>query len=122
MTTIETPFKRHDLIDSAVNTKLIFDVDCVIGLRQFERTIYNHNGKGMVPLNYQKTKLKLERKENYASVPGFILRDINKYLATASITGNRIGHVMFDQEASFYLSSELDLVLAEAIIKYQKEK
>ena len=32
ISTIETPFKRHELIDSAINTKIIFDVDSVIGL------------------------------------------------------------------------------------------
>ena len=39
-TSIETPFKRHELIDSAINTKIIFDVDSVIGLRTFDKTIY----------------------------------------------------------------------------------
>ena len=57
LASIETPFKRHELIDSAINTKIIFDVDSVIGLRTFDKTIFNHNGKGMVPINKQSSYL-----------------------------------------------------------------
>lgn len=115
-TSIETPFKRFELIDSAINTKIIFDVDSVIGLRAFEKTIYNHNGKGMVPLNKQKSMLKLERKQNYEAVPGFVLRDLNQFKKTNDLSGNKIGHVIFDQEAALFLNSKLDLLFAEAIL------
>ena len=122
ITSIETPFKRSELIDSAINTKIIFDVDSVIGLRSFDRTIYNHNGKGMVPLNKQKSKLKLERKQNYVAVPGFSLRDLIDYKKTNSLTGKKIGHVIFDQEADLFLNSKLDLLFAEAILRNNESK
>ena len=122
ITSIETPFKRSELIDSAINTKIIFNVDSVIGLRSFDRTIYNHNGNGMVPLNKQKSKLKLERKQNYVAIPGFSLRDLNDYKKTNSLSGKKIGHVIFDQEASLFLNSKLDLVFAEAILRKNDSK
>ena len=116
ITTIETPFKRCELIDSAINTKSIYDIDSVIGLRYFDKTIYNHKGKGMVPVHNQDSKLKLERKQNYVAVPGFILRDINDFKKTNNLAGKKIGHVIFDQEAAISLDSKLDLLFAEAII------
>ena len=115
-TSIETPFKRHELIDSAINTKIIFDVDSVVGLRNFDKTIYNHNGKGMVPINKQDSVLKLERKKNYVAVPGFILRDLNDFKKTNDLSGKKIGHVIFDQAAALFIDSKLDLLFAEAIL------
>ena len=116
LTSIETPFKRAELIDSAINTKIIFDVDSVIGLRPFERTLFNHNGKGMVPIHKQNSKLKLERKQNYIAVPGFVIRDLKQFKKTNNIS-EKIGHVIFDQEAALFLNSKLDLLFAEAILK-----
>ena len=90
LTSIETPFKRAELIDSAINTKIIFDVDSVIGLRPFERTLFNHNGKGMVPIHKQNSKLKLERKQNYIAVPGFVIRDLKQFKKTNNISGKKL--------------------------------
>lgn len=121
ISTIEAPFKRAELIDSAINTKVIFNVDSVIGLRPFDRTLYNHNGKGMVALNNQDSRLKLERTQNYAAVPGFVVRDIKDFLRTDDITGLKIGHVLFDEEAALHINSELDLLCAKAIIRKNKK-
>tara|TARA_B110000908_G_C10267683_1_gene466108 strand:+ start:4573 stop:5958 length:1386 start_codon:yes stop_codon:yes gene_type:complete len=118
---IETPFKRSQLIDSAVNIKKIFDVDTVLGLRETDQLLYKHNGKGMVPLQKENTKLKLESEQNYVKIQGLILRDLEDYLKTFDLTGSKIGHVIFDQEASLNIKSSLDLLFAEAILKH-KEK
>ena len=70
----------------------------------------------MVPVHKQSSKLKLERKQNYVAVPGFILRDINDFKKTNNLAGKKIGHVIFDQAAALFLDSKLDLLFAEAII------
>lgn len=121
LTSIETPFKRSQLLDSVVNIKKIFDVDTVLGLRETDQLLYKHNGKGMVPLQKENTKLKLESEQNYVKIQGLILRDLKDYLKTFDLTGSKIGHVIFDQEASLSIKSSLDLLFAEAILKY-KEK
>mgnify|MGYP001166524775 CR=1 FL=1 len=119
---IETPFKRAELIESAISTKKIFDVDTVIALRPNDQTLFNHSGKGMVQLNNKNSNLKLERNQNYAKVPGLILRDIKDFLVEKSMYGSRIGHVLFDQEASLTIESELDVLFAEAIVKKNKNE
>tara|TARA_B100001175_G_scaffold317750_1_gene336157 strand:+ start:2030 stop:3415 length:1386 start_codon:yes stop_codon:yes gene_type:complete len=118
---IETPFKRSQLIDSAINIKKIFDVDTVIGLRETDQLLYKHNGKGMVPLQKENTKLKLESEQNYIKIQGLILRDLKDYLKTFDLTGSKIGHVIFDQEASLNIKSSLDLLFAEAILKNKQK-
>mgnify|MGYP006427545071 FL=1 len=117
MISIETPFKRSELIDSAINIKKIFDVNTVIGLRSTDQLLYKHNGKGMVPLQKENTKLKLESEQNYVKIQGLILRDLKDYLKTSVLTGSKIGHVIFDQEAALNIKSSLDFLFAEAILK-----
>ena len=72
LVSIGNPFKRPQLIDSAINIKKIFDVDTVIGLRESEDLLYKHNGSGMVPLQDEKSKLKLESEQKYKRIKGMI--------------------------------------------------
>ena len=91
-------------------------VDTVIGLRQTDKLLYKHNGKGMVPLQDENTKLKLEREQKYEKIQGLILRDLKDYLKNFDLNGSKIGHVIFDQEAALTIKSSLDFLFAEAIL------
>jgi hypothetical protein len=73
----------------------------------------------MVPVYEQSTELKLERKQNYVAVPGFFLRDIDDFKRTNKLTGNKIGHVLFDQAATLFLETKLDLLYAEALLNHK---
>jgi hypothetical protein len=75
----------------------------------------------MVPLQKENTKLKLESEQNYIKIQGLILRDLKDYLKTFDLTGSKIGHVIFDQEASLNIKSSLDLLFAEAILKNKQK-
>ena len=66
--------------------------------------------------------MKLERKQNYVAVPGVLLRDLNDYRKTNNLSGKKVGHVIFDQEASLFINSNLDLLFAEAILRNNKTK
>lgn len=122
LVSIGSPFMRTQLVDSAINIKKIFDVDTVIGLRESEDLLYKHNGSGMVPLQDEKSKLKLESEQKYKRIKGMILRDINDYFKTKNLIGKKIGHVIIDEEAAIRINSSLDLILAEALIKKNEIK
>ena len=117
MISIETPFKRSELIDSAINIKKIFEVDTVIGLKPTDQLLYKHNGKGMIPLQNENSKLKLESEQKYVKIQGLILRDIKHYIKNNNLTGSKIGHVIFDQEAALTIKTSLDVLYAETILK-----
>ena len=114
---IGNPFMRYQLLDSAINIKKIFNVDSVIGLRYSDDLLYKHNGKSMIPLQDEKSLLKLESEQKYRKIQGMVLRDIKDYLKTKDLNGSKVGHVIFDEEAALRINSELDILLAEAIIK-----
>lgn len=113
---IETPFKRRELIDSAVNIAQIFDVDTVIGVRPEPDLVYQHNGKGLIPAVKQNEFLRLEREQLYRKSPGFTLRKLKSYIESHSMLGDRVGHVNLDQRSAFVIRSKMDLAIAEFLI------
>ena len=48
---IETPFKRKEYIESGINIASIFKVDTVIGVRQNNQKLFRHNGQSLVSIN-----------------------------------------------------------------------
>ena len=117
VTSIESPFKKSQVIESGINIMQIFNVSTVIGVRPSNQLFYTHNGRGLVPLQKENDFLRLEKNQLYGSVSGFLLRDLSDYLATNKTLGSSIGHVIIDQKASLQIQSELDIKIAESIIK-----
>jgi CMP-N-acetylneuraminic acid synthetase len=114
--TIDTPFKRNELINSAINFMKIFDVNTVIGARPDRNIIFKHDGSGLIPLNKSSNLLRLEREQLYNMVPGFVLRKTKDFLKEFNILGNKIGHVVFDQKSSISIKTELDFEIANNLV------
>ena len=112
---IEAPFVKEHLIESAINIYKIFEVDTVIAVNEDNRFFFKHDGHGMVPLNYSHQIIRNEKEKWYASVANFVLRDKKKYFETKEMMGNKIGHVVFDKKASLLIEDNLDLRIAKLI-------
>jgi glycosyltransferase involved in cell wall biosynthesis len=112
---IENPFKRKELIESAINIANIFDVDTVIGVRANAKKHFRHNGAGLQPINTNPEFLRLENQQLFTMASGFLLRRIDSYRNTKRILGENIGHVVFDRKAMFEIEDEVDVTLANAI-------
>ena len=113
---IETPFIRKELIESAISAIQIFHTDTVIGAVQEDRFFYVHQGKGMKLINSSSKLLRLEKEQWYAGVKGFQLRNIDHFLKTKNLIGDNIGHIIFDKKAAFIIEDELDVKVAEALL------
>ena len=106
---IEAPFVKKHLIESAINIYKIFQVDTVIAVKEDNRFFFKHDGHGMVPLNYSHEIIRNEKEKWYAAVSNFLLRDKKKYFEAKEMMGNKIGHVIFDKKASLLIEDNLDL-------------
>lgn len=116
ISTIETPFKRKELLESAINIKNIFDVDTVVGVVPKKDMIFKHDGQGLVTLSSNQSLLKLEREQLHSYITGYTLCDLKGFLKTNQIFNGKIGHINIDQKASFTIKSKLDLQIAEHLI------
>ena len=114
---IETPFKRKELIESGINIATIFDVDTVIGVRQNNKKHFRHNGQGLIPTDNNPEFLRLEGSQLYTKVSGYVLREIKSYRRSKKALGKKIGHVIMDRKAMFEIESKIDIQIANTINK-----
>jgi len=119
--TIESPFLREELIDTGINTIRILDVDTVIAVSLEHRTLFSHSGIGLEPVNWSEGLIKYEKEQLFAHVTDFWLREINSFLKSKKVLGQRVGHVVFDKKAAFEIRDEIDFVIAEQYIKHDNE-
>ena len=112
---IEAPFITTQYIESAINTYKIFDVDCVIAVREDDSYYFKHQGKGMVPINYSESLLKYEKEKYYVATTGFLLRKTDSFFENQKMLGSSIGHVVLDKKASFFIKDDLDEKIANVI-------
>lgn len=112
---IETPFKKVHLLESAVHVMNIFKVDTVIGVKQSNNLIFKHDGKGLKTINYKNSILRLERDNLYEYVSGYTLRKTSDYLKTGNIFGTKIGHIIVDQKSAHHIRSQIDIEIAQKV-------
>jgi len=117
---IETPFKRKELIESGISIASIFDVDTVIGVRPNSKKHFKHNGAGLHPVEDTTEFLRLENKQIFTKASGYLLRSISSYLDSRKMIGEQIGHVIFDQQAMFEIENQIDIGIANFIESYSK--
>jgi len=115
---IETPFKKSQIIESGINIMDIFKVDTVVAVRPERSLLLNHDGKGMQFFSKQ-GDFRLERNELYKMVPGYLVRDMKSFLKTGKLFGNTIGHVVFDQVSAFCINNQLDCSIADYLANNQ---
>lgn len=113
ISTIETPFKRKELLESAINIKNIFDVDTVVGVIPNKDMLFKHNGKGLIMLNSNQSLLRLEREQIHSYVTGYTLCSLKSFIETNQIISGKIGHISIDQKSAFIVKSKLDIEIAE---------
>jgi glycosyltransferase involved in cell wall biosynthesis len=114
---IERPFNKKYLIESALDIAAIFDVDNVVGVRTNDDILFNHTGRTLKGINFDRNGLRLERDEIYQMVKGFNVFSMVMFNQKRTIWGDIIGHVVFDQKCAFSIITQLDFQIAELFIK-----
>ena len=59
---LEYPFVESNILDDAIQTMAIFNLDSLISVRQDNSLFYNHDGNGMKAVNDQDKFTKMEEK------------------------------------------------------------
>jgi N-acylneuraminate cytidylyltransferase len=109
---IEAPFRTSKHIDTAINMLSLFDTDTVIGVRPEVNIIYQHGGSGLNALRSEST-LRLEREEFFREVGRFRVLETDILMKKNSLSGNRIGHIVLEEQASLRIDTEFDWEIAK---------
>jgi len=115
---IEAPFRSAMYIDEAISTIQLYDVDVVDGVRLDDSLFYVHNGQGLRPWKSE-GGLRLERADLYCRVGGLHLIRRDFFEAERKMIGGRIGHIILDQRAAFFIKSELDWQIARFLAEQE---
>ena len=110
-------------IEKAINVMRVHDVDKVIGVIPEESIIYKHDGSSLISLdnNHNQTKLRLERDYFYRQTGGISLTK-SKLLKEKKASTNKViqGHIILSKEAATAISTDLELKIANTILKASK--
>jgi CMP-N-acetylneuraminic acid synthetase len=96
------PLRPSTVIESALNTMRLFEVDSVIGVVPETDMFFRHTGHGLElvgdPCQYD--SLRLERDSLYRMSGGIHVVSADFYRRTGLRIGGRIGHVVLDLQSS----------------------
>lgn len=112
----ENPFLAPRYIDDAVNSLLIFGADVVVGVRPETSVLYQHHGRGLIPIFNQDRFTRLEREALFRMSGGllaFRTEAVRRGLAAPDLLR---GHVVIDQKSALGLFSALDLEIARKLM------
>lgn len=108
---IEYPFLKHESIDEAIDTMMIFNADSVVSVRPDYTLFYKHNGKGMKPFSDKEQFTKYEREAIYKASGGIMLSKLEQVIETGKSISGKVAHIIIDEKASFNLKSKINIEL-----------
>jgi CMP-N-acetylneuraminic acid synthetase len=113
---INTPFRRSEHIDKAVDTMEIFNVDSVLSVNEELAKCYFHRQHGLEPVNNENGILRLERnsifKENSA-----IFLSKTEVIRNGNLIGRKVGHIIMLAEESIKINSRFEYWLARKLVE-----
>ena len=116
---LEYPFVTSNIIDDAIRTMAIFELDSLISVRQDNSLYYRHDGKGMKAINDQDKFTRIEREAIYKFSAGLILTKFDLFKSNNSFVGERAGHIEVNQQAALSLDSDFDIKIAKMISTWE---
>ena len=114
---LEYPFVESNILDDAIQTMAIFNLDSLISVRQDNSLFFNHDGNGMKAINDQDKFTKMEREAIYKFTAGLMLTKVDLFRNQKTFIGQRAGHIEVNQKAAMGLYSDFDVKMAKLIAK-----
>lgn len=112
---IQSPLTSTNTLEEAVYTVLANDADSAFTAEEIDMPLFSRTPHGLVQINstgylYSDFNVIYRELKN-----AFAVR--NRCISQGSLTGSKIVHYMVSQDESFFLSSRLDIMFAETILK-----
>jgi len=118
---VNCPLRPSRYIDKAIDTMVIFDVDTVISVEEELSICYQHTRHGLTAIRKNRTNMRVERDAIYKENGAIYLTKTN-IINQSRMRGDKIGHISMLPEDSINIKSELDLWIAERIVKEWRSK
>ncbi len=114
---INFPFIHADIIDDAINTMQIFNVNSLVSVRPDTNLFFQHDGNGLQPILNMENFTRLEREALYKYVGGLALTRLDYFNQEKIFVGGRVGHIVIDQKAAHEIRSDFDMKVAQFLAR-----
>ena len=112
---IEFPFLKPSKIDDAINTMVLFDADSLISVRNTNKLLFKHDGRGMNPILGMEKFTKMEREMLYFHSGGISVSTRKNFEKNNKMLSGKVGHILLDQKSAFEINTEFDMKIATLI-------
>ena len=112
---IEFPFLKPSKIDDAINTMVLFDADSLISVRNTNKLLFRHNGRGMNPILGMEKFTKMEREMLYFHSVGISVSTRKNFEKNNKMLSGKVGHILLDKKSAFEINTEFDMKIATLI-------
>lgn len=112
---VNTPLRRAEHIDRAVDALTIFKADSVISVQEELSQLFRHRKHGLQLMNKANAELRLEREALYRG-NGAIHLSRTDVIDGGKLLGQRVTHIVMLPEESIKIHTEFDLWMAERIL------
>lgn len=112
---IEFPFLKPSKIDDAINTMVLFDADSLISVRNTNKLLFRHNGRGMNPILGMEKFTKMEREMLYFHSGGISVSTRKNFEKNNKMLSGKVGHILLDQKSAFEINTKFDMKIATLI-------
>ena len=112
---IEFPFLKPSKIDDAINTMVLFDADSLISVRNTNKLLFKHDGRGMNPILCMEKFTKMEREMLYFHSGGISVSTRKNFEKNNKMLSGKVGHILLDQKSAFEINTEFDMKIATLI-------
>lgn len=113
---VESPFRGSRYIDTALEVMVLFDTDCVVGVRPDNNRFFRHNGNGLEPIR-RTAELRREREDLFREAGGLHLVRTEFLKEHRTLVGGRVGHVVLDQQSAMAIDGEWEWEIVSHIAK-----
>ena len=112
---IEFPFLKPSKFDDAIITMVLFDADSLISVRNTNKLLFRHNGRGMNPILGMEKFTKMEREMLYFHSGGISVSTRKNFEKNNKMLSGKVGHILLDQKSAFEINTEFDMKIATLI-------
>jgi glycosyltransferase involved in cell wall biosynthesis len=114
---INSPLRKSEYIDSAVDIFNIFGADSVLAVEEISNDIYKSSNSGIVPILKNQDKIKYEDDSLFVDTSSLYLTDLQFFNNTGEFIGGKIGKIIVPRYNGTKIESDLDLEILNAVLK-----
>jgi CMP-N-acetylneuraminic acid synthetase len=114
---LEFPFIKIHQIQDLINSLVLFNSDSGVMVSEERDSIYKYSGSGLLAINDDMSKRKLERESLFKANGGILISKSSAILKNKKLISGLVTHSLIDEYSNFQIKNDFDYQIAKFISK-----